>query len=260
MSDPAATGSPEMICHALGAGAPALVFLHGMGSDGVSSFGPQMERFSQSHRVLAPDLPGHGGSPAGPLEGGLLGLAERVARVVAAQVSGPQIVVGHSLGGILALAMAAALPAVRGVVLIDLPILMPPEVLAGMRGLRAALDGADADPALEGFARQNLLAPSSPVALGDAVVAGLLRTPRATLASLVDAMADLDCAPLLAGLRVPGVFLHAGSPVDLARLTALAPGLRLVSVPDCGHYVQLERPALVDAEIEGLLRASAEPA
>lgn len=54
-------------------------------------------------RVVAPDLPGHGGSP--PLEGySFDSLGEAVARVVDAAAE--LVVLGHSLGGVLALALA----------------------------------------------------------------------------------------------------------------------------------------------------------
>ena len=253
MSKRDAGDAPGMVLHGVGAGEPTLVFLHGLGSDGEGSFKPQIERYSTSHRVLTVDLPGHGASPERPLVGGLRALGSSLARAVASQASGPTVLVGHSLGGILALAMASELPGVRAVALLDVPILMPPEVVAGMRSLRAALDGEHADAALEGFAAQSLLSPSSPSWLREEVTAGLRRTPRATVAALMEAMAELDAEPLLTALKVPGVFVHAGAPVDLGRLARLAPGLRVVSVPDCGHYVQRERPERVHAELDALL-------
>lgn len=245
--------APGMVLHVVGAGEPTMVFLHGLGSHGEGSFKPQIERYSTSHRVLTVDLPGHGASPERPLSGGIHGLASSVASAVASWASGPTVLVGHSLGGILALAMADELPGVRAVALLDVPILMPAEVVAGMSSLRAALDGEHADAALEGFAAQSLLSPASPEWLREEVTTGLQRTPRATVAALIEAMADLDAEPLLAALKVPGVFLHAGAPVDLGRLTRLAPGLRVVSVPDSGHYVQRERPERVHAELDALL-------
>ena len=243
----------EMTVHGFGEGEPTLVFLHGLGSDGEGSFKPQIERYSRTHRVLTVDLPGHGASPERPLSGGIHGLASSVARAVAERSSGPTVLVGHSLGGILALAMASELPGVRAVALLDVPILMPAEVVAGMRSLLAALDGEHADAALEGFAAQSLLSPASPGWLREEVTTGLRRTPRATVAALMEAMAGLDAEPLLASLEVPGVFVHAGAPVDLGRLARLAPGLRVVSVADSGHYVQRERPERVHAELDALL-------
>jgi pimeloyl-ACP methyl ester carboxylesterase len=55
-------------------------------------------------RWLAPDLPGHGGSP-GFVTYTFEGLAAAVARTV--QADDPIVVLGHSLGGVVALAMAS---------------------------------------------------------------------------------------------------------------------------------------------------------
>ena len=46
-----------------GAGARAIVFIHGLGFDH-TTFGPQIELFSRTHRVIAMDLRGHGPSDA----------------------------------------------------------------------------------------------------------------------------------------------------------------------------------------------------
>lgn len=53
---------------------------------------------AEGHRVVAPDLPGHGDDPAGPSETSLASYVERVCSVVAAQDE-PVILVGHSSGG-----------------------------------------------------------------------------------------------------------------------------------------------------------------
>ncbi|MER3408776.1 MAG: alpha/beta hydrolase, partial [Thermoleophilia bacterium] len=68
-------------------------------------------------RVLCPDLPGHGGSA--PLPGASLpALAEVVGALAEEEGMLPAVVVGHSLGGVVALWLAAQRPdRVRGIVL-----------------------------------------------------------------------------------------------------------------------------------------------
>jgi pimeloyl-ACP methyl ester carboxylesterase len=81
-----------------------LVLLHGLGATGDvwSGWWPLLDR-RWPGRWLAPDLPGHGGSP--PLsEYTFGGLAEAVAGVVGS--GSPAVVLGHSLGGAVGLALA----------------------------------------------------------------------------------------------------------------------------------------------------------
>ncbi len=89
-----------------GAGEPLLLLLHGLGATGDvwAGWRPVLER-RWPGRWLAPDLPGHGGSP--PLPEYTFGaLADAVAGVV--EPGTRTVVVGHSLGGVVGLALAGA--------------------------------------------------------------------------------------------------------------------------------------------------------
>jgi pimeloyl-ACP methyl ester carboxylesterase len=61
------------------------------------------------HAVVAPDLPGAGSDPTPLRDVTLAGRADFVAKVVAEQ-SGPVILVGHSMGGLVVSAAAEAVP------------------------------------------------------------------------------------------------------------------------------------------------------
>ena len=94
-----------------GEGDPVLLLVHGLGATGDVWSG--LERLLPrrwSGRWVTPDLPGHGGSA--PLAAYTFeGLAGAVARVVPA--TNRLVVLGHSLGGVVALALAGASSAVR---------------------------------------------------------------------------------------------------------------------------------------------------
>ena len=88
-----------------GSGEPLLVLLHGLGATGDVWRGwwPLLAR-RWPGRWIAPDLPGHGGSP--PLAAYTFDdLAAAVAGVV--QPSARIVVLGHSLGGVVGLALAS---------------------------------------------------------------------------------------------------------------------------------------------------------
>ena len=89
---------------------PAVVLLHGIGS-GAASWQGQFEGFGERYRVLAWDAPGYGES-APLIEGKPVGAhyAQAVADWLEAAQVKQAIVVGHSLGAIVAAAFAARRP------------------------------------------------------------------------------------------------------------------------------------------------------
>ena len=102
-----------------GAGDP-IVFLHGLGTS-ADTWTACMDLLADRYTVVAIDLLGHGGSPVpdDPAEytrdAALTDIDE-----VLAELDGPAVLVGHSLGGYLALAHAATRPGVtRGVVVLN---------------------------------------------------------------------------------------------------------------------------------------------
>ncbi|MBI3751445.1 MAG: alpha/beta fold hydrolase [Chloroflexi bacterium] len=98
------------------ADAPAIVFLHG--AIVLSMWGPQVDRLGDRYRCVVVDLPGHG-----RLAGQRFGLDVAVEIVRAAideAAGGRALVVGLSLGGYVAMALAAEHPErVRGLVVAD---------------------------------------------------------------------------------------------------------------------------------------------
>ena len=85
-----------------------LVLLHGVGADG-RMFAPVTERLADSARSIVWNLPGYGGRPLdGPLT--FPGLAAALAADLDAQGATPAVVLGHSIGGMLALEFAATFP------------------------------------------------------------------------------------------------------------------------------------------------------
>lgn len=101
-----------------GTGLPVLL-IHGVGLR-AEAWGPQMTALAQDHAVYAVDLPGHGGSD--PLGDGaeLADYAEWAAQVIDSLGCGPMVVVGHSMGAMIAAALAIWHPAqVAGVALLN---------------------------------------------------------------------------------------------------------------------------------------------
>src|SRR5258708_6680880 len=111
-----------------GDGDPGIVFVHGWACDR-SYFAPQVAHFSAGHAVAALDLRGHGASSRPEPDAGVYEIeacADDVLAVAAAAGFERPVVIGHSLGGVTALACAARPGAVRAAVMVDpAPIVNP---------------------------------------------------------------------------------------------------------------------------------------
>ncbi len=105
------------IRYLVGGQGPPLVLVHGLGGSAANwcELAPLLAR---RRRVVAPDLPGHGGSSPLPAVSGLEPYADRVAAVMEREGMLSAPVVGHSLGGLVVLRLALRHPqAVEAVVL-----------------------------------------------------------------------------------------------------------------------------------------------
>lgn len=91
-----------------GEGEP-IVFVHGVGMN-KDVWAPQLEAFATTHRVVAYDMLGHGGSRLPPAEPTLSDYADQLRRLLDALSIDRAIIVGHSMGALVALAFAMAHP------------------------------------------------------------------------------------------------------------------------------------------------------
>jgi pimeloyl-ACP methyl ester carboxylesterase len=98
------TYKERTIGYRIGGKGPLVVLLHGFGATG-SVWEEQAEHLAPYYQVLVPDLPGSGASEAIP-DMSLEGLAEMVAALVASLTTASHTLIGHSMGGYIALAYA----------------------------------------------------------------------------------------------------------------------------------------------------------
>ena len=93
----------------VGGEGPPLILVHGLGG-AAANWTELAPLLVPNHRLLVPDLPGHGGSEALPAVSGLEPFADRVAALAAREGMLPAPVVGHSLGGAVVLRLALRHP------------------------------------------------------------------------------------------------------------------------------------------------------
>lgn len=230
--------------------APAFVLLHGLTFDR-RMWEPAMAALPPRHRMIAFDLPGHGGSPPVAARG-LAPVVDAVHRAVAAAGIEAPIVVGHSIGGPIASIYASANPA-AGVVSIEAPIRM--ERLAGMlRAIARQLSGPGFDGVWSQLragwrmddvpaAHRELLRPAGRAAQ-DVVLryqADILERPLDEVLRWRDeGMAALAAA----GLPYVCLLARAPGPADVAWLAERVPQADVVVWPVEHHFPHLARPAL----------------
>jgi pimeloyl-ACP methyl ester carboxylesterase len=251
-----------------GEGAP-LILVHGLGG-AAANWTELVPLLMRRHRLLVPDLPGHGGSTALPAVAGLEPFADRVALVAEREGMLPAPVIGHSLGGMVVLRMALRQPddvpavvlaAAAGLsvgnvwgrnLLSVFSTIRPGRLAARYRGrvsrsplLRRLVFGfvSVADPvgltvlAVEGFLAEHLLV---------TVVVSAWRALRADVPRVE-----------LEAIRCPVLVLWGADDVQLPLDDAFEYTRRLRArlrvIPGCGHLLIGERPDACDRAIDDFL-------
>lgn len=214
-----------------------------------------MEHFSARHRVLAVDLRGHGRSdkPEGPYD--FTTLAGDLALVCKESGLRQVVAVGHSLGGCLAVRLAALRPdLVAAVVALDSRLLPPADLNLWLPGLRDRLR-AEASPLAARAFFETMFEPDDDPGIRAWILDRIAAVPRHVLLSLVELYADQGYEQALRDLRCPLLAVSASKPrVEGRALRRLVPGVVLAQVACSGHFILLEVPGQVNAMIERFLR------
>ncbi len=238
-----------------GAG-PPVVLVHGW-SLSSAAFGDEIPVLARRHRVVAPDLRGHGRSsaPRGPF--GLGELARDLAALADALALERAVLVGWSLGALVALAAAPLVRArLAGLALVsgtprftegeDWPHGLPARSVEGL-ALRVRRDAPRAVARFfDGmFVAGELDAPAR--ARAEAIRAAVPPADPAALLAGLDVLAREDLRARLPALDLPVLVVHGGRdpvcPPGAARaLAAAIPGARLALLPGAGHAPFLSRP------------------
>lgn len=101
-----------------GAGDTTLLLLHGFG-ESLFTWRAVVDPLAQHYRIVAVDLPGFGGSSKSAASYSLPDMTRRLGAFIDRWIAGPVIVVGHSMGGEIAAALALDRPdRIRAAVLI----------------------------------------------------------------------------------------------------------------------------------------------
>ena len=244
------------------ANAPVVVLLHGLGSSG-DDWPHQLDAL-KAYRVLTVDLPGHHRSarPAGGLS--IPAMAEALDALLARLAIERAHVVGLSLGGCVALALALHAPArVRSLVVINaFARLRPAGLRAFARGAGRVLLALGAPMrVVAAYVARDAFPRPQHAHLRDALTARLAANVRRHYLGCLRALMRFDVRDRLRDIRCPTLIVAGADdgtvPLAAKELLATAiPGARLHVVRDSGHVTPYDDPAALNALLVTHLRTA----
>lgn len=234
------------------------LFVHGIACDH-TYLKPQFEYFARlGHRVVSVDLRGHGQSDAPECDYTMGLFADDLAWMCGQLGLEKPVVVGHSLGGEISLALAVASPDLpSAVVLMDSTIMPPQWRTESMRPFIDSLRTPDYSDELRKYFLR-LFLPTDDQGRKERILEAASKTPSHVVASAwMEGFFDYDTAAAAAACTVPILYIDAGTPnTNLARFSELCPQLVIGRTVGAGHFIQLEVPDQVNPMIERFLEVS----
>lgn len=239
-----------------GAGAPPIVLVHGWG-DSHATLSTLTEHFAVGHQVVAVDLRGHGASdkPEGAYT--IATFADDLTWLCMQLALKQPVIVGHSLGGAIALELAARYPDLpAAVVALEGTILFPAEVREGSKSLVDALHTPEWRMAMHAFVDMNFT-PTDDEALRQQTHAEIEHVPQHVHVSIAEEALQWDAAEAARNCRVPVLYIEGGSGLsDLDQFKRLYPQLVVGRTVGLGHYQMVATPAQATAMIDRFLAIS----
>lgn len=237
-----------------GGGTPVLL-LHGVGLR-AEAWNAQIDALAGSYAVIAPDLPGHGESAALDDPSTLAAFTD----CVAAALSEPLVVAGHSMGALIALDLAIRYPRrVRGLAALNAVYRRSPKAADAVRRRAIGLDGSRAADPTATLVRWFGNAPSPEAEACRTWLTSV--SPRGYKAAYtVFAAEDGPSDTGLRGLACPALFLTGAdepnsTPEMSKAMAALAPEGRAAIIEGAAHMMPMTHPAEVNAALLGFFAA-----
>jgi pimeloyl-ACP methyl ester carboxylesterase len=243
-----------------GQGTP-VVLLHGFPLSS-AIWREQHQRLSEHYRVIAPDLRGHGRSlaPSGVYEMELL--ARDVLALLDARLIKKAIIIGHSMGGYVALAACKLAPdRILALGLVDSQAGADTEEARQGRFKMAEKVAAEGSKVVADAMLPKLFAPNLPAGapIIDQVRQMMLNTPSAGIIGTLKGMAGrADSAALLPNLNIPVLILTGDNdqifpPAKAKAMAALITTATFSIVENAGHMPMLEQPQATTTAVRNFL-------
>jgi pimeloyl-ACP methyl ester carboxylesterase len=242
---------------------PALVFIHGWSCDS-NYWREQVPAFKRKYTVITLDLAGHGATDANRGDWSMEKFGQDVATAVAAVPNRQLILIGHSMGGPVAIEAARLLPKrVIGIVGVDTfktigaPMPSAAQLDAAMKPFEANFIGHTRDMVAAHF-----FAPGANAQLVQKIAYDMSLSPPKVAIPSLRAVMGYDYSAPLKDVDVPIVAINSdlGEPVNELRIRKVLPRFHAVVLEGDGHFLMMEDPTrfnpALEAEVQAMIAAT----
>ncbi len=231
-----------------------IMFVHGWCCDH-RYFAPQHGHFATRHHVVSVDQRGFGASDKPDQKYTIEGFADDLAWLCRELGLTKPALVGHSMGGAIALATAARHPELpRAIALCDPAIFFPGFMASAIQPFLTALASPGFKEAATQFADQRLFIAADDPVMRARIVAEMSQTQQQVMSTAFESIMSFDSESAAKACKVPTLLIDAEPPVcERARFKAACPQLQFASTAGAGHFHQLLVPDQVNAMIAKFL-------
>jgi pimeloyl-ACP methyl ester carboxylesterase len=246
-----------------GDGEPPVLLVHGWCCDH-AYFAPQFGHFAErGHRVVAVDLRGHGRSDKPRQQYAMQVFADDLAWMCERLDLAKPVVVGHSMGGIVAFDLAARYPDLpSAVVMLDAAVVLPFAARAAIPAFLEQLRGPDYRHVLRGYVDRALFIPTDDQERKLRILESMSSAPQHVMVSAFEGLRDYDPTEAEGAPTIPGVYIAADEfqpRSDMARFHEMFPDVLYGKTVGSGHFCQLEVPDQINAMIDRFLAVALPP-
>jgi pimeloyl-ACP methyl ester carboxylesterase len=246
---------------------PDVILIHGLGSN-IGAWAETAETLDDRYRLHLVQIHGFGGMPRTSTDSLLPAVAREVARYARESgLTGPAVI-GHSMGGTIALMIAARNPGLAGrVMVVDMVPFMgvmfgQPDATA--EALRPMAEQMRAQILNSDMLNQMVATMTRSEANRQKVLQSAKASDRNVVANAMHDLILTDLRPELPRLALPLTVLYvqpAAVPVPAEQFDAAmkqtysaAPNVTMVRIDESNHYIQLDQPARFVAEVDAFMR------
>lgn len=246
-----------------GEGDTAVFLLHGVGGGKEAWAHNQPALASQGFRTVAWDMPGYGASlPLSPCTN--MRLADALKTLITHVGARRNLLLGHSMGGMVAQELAALHPAlVHGLILYSTsPAFGKPDGAWQQQFLQSRFAPLDQGLGMAGLAGQlvpTLFAPDAEPARIAEAAALMARVPAESYRAALSAIVSFNRLAALGHIAVPTLCLAGeldlnAPPAVVEKMAGRIPGAAYVCLPQVGHIANLEQPELFNHAVLTFLK------